>query len=204
MTNFEAVVHENIPNHRLIALTVNGKTEEDNRIRIRLAQEGEIPDFVSTGELKKDSEINVLITNKTSWNVEAGEDLRSGVSVRVGADGKLVENLDGSGTTVGYTTHGAKTGEVVNYIRNVKGGSGSGEPGPKGNPGKSAYQVAVDNGFEGTEEEWLASLQGPKGPKGDKGDAGAEGAQGPKGDKGDDGFGTEEQYNDIISRLDAL
>lgn len=26
--------------------------------------------------------------------------------------------------------------------------------------GKSAYQVAVDNGFEGTEEEWLASLKG--------------------------------------------
>ena len=24
--------------------------------------------------------------------------------------------------------------------------------------GKSAYQIAVDNGFEGTEQEWLASL----------------------------------------------
>ncbi len=41
-----------------------------------------------------------------------------------------------------------------------------GIPGPKGergDPGKSAYQVAVDNGFEGTEAEWLASLVGPKG-----------------------------------------
>lgn len=25
--------------------------------------------------------------------------------------------------------------------------------------GRSAYQVAVDNGFKGTEKEWLASLQ---------------------------------------------
>lgn len=25
--------------------------------------------------------------------------------------------------------------------------------------GKSAYQVAVDNGFEGTEQEWLESLK---------------------------------------------
>lgn len=25
--------------------------------------------------------------------------------------------------------------------------------------GKSAYQIAVDNGFEGTETEWLASLE---------------------------------------------
>jgi hypothetical protein len=29
-----------------------------------------------------------------------------------------------------------------------------------GQAGKSAYQVAVDNGFVGTEAEWLASLQG--------------------------------------------
>lgn len=27
-------------------------------------------------------------------------------------------------------------------------------------PGKSAYEIAVDNGFEGTEEEWLESLNG--------------------------------------------
>lgn len=35
-----------------------------------------------------------------------------------------------------------------------------------GKDGKSAYQVAVDDGFEGTEEEWLASLKGPKGDDG--------------------------------------
>lgn len=29
--------------------------------------------------------------------------------------------------------------------------------------GKSAYEIAVENGFEGTEEEWLASLQGSPG-----------------------------------------
>ena len=37
--------------------------------------------------------------------------------------------------------------------------------------GKSAYDVAVDNGFTGTEAEWLESLKGDKGAKGDKGDA---------------------------------
>lgn len=36
--------------------------------------------------------------------------------------------------------------------------------------GKSAYEVAVANGFDGTEAEWLASLKGEKGEKGDKGD----------------------------------
>ena len=29
--------------------------------------------------------------------------------------------------------------------------------------GKSAYEIAVENGFEGTAEEWLASLKGKKG-----------------------------------------
>ncbi len=32
-----------------------------------------------------------------------------------------------------------------------------------GEDGKSAYQIAVDNGFEGTEQEWLASLHGEDG-----------------------------------------
>ena len=35
-----------------------------------------------------------------------------------------------------------------------------------GENGKSAYQVAVDEGFKGTETEWLASLVGPKGDTG--------------------------------------
>ena len=30
-----------------------------------------------------------------------------------------------------------------------------------GDPGASAYDLAVEAGFEGTEAEWLASLNGP-------------------------------------------
>lgn len=64
------------------------------------------------------------------------------------------------------------------------GGNGDGTP---GSDGKSAYEVAVDNGFKGSEEEWLASLIGPAGPQGPKGDTGATGLQGPKGDTGETG-----------------
>lgn len=39
-------------------------------------------------------------------------------------------------------------------------GSGSGTPGPRGPEGESAYEVAVANGFVGTEQEWLDSLGG--------------------------------------------
>lgn len=59
--------------------------------------------------------------------------------------------------------------------------------GVKGDPGKSAYQIAVENGFQGTEQEWLDSLVGPMGPKGDKGDQGLPGIQGIQGPKGETG-----------------
>lgn len=32
--------------------------------------------------------------------------------------------------------------------------------GKQGIPGKSAYTIAIENGFEGTEKEWLSSLKG--------------------------------------------
>lgn len=45
----------------------------------------------------------------------------------------------------------------------------------RGPAGKSAYEVAVDNGFVGSEQEWLASLVGPEGPHGQRGQTGPAG-----------------------------
>lgn len=42
----------------------------------------------------------------------------------------------------------------------------------KGVRGESAYDVAVRNGYTGTEAEWLLSLKGEPGQKGPKGDTG--------------------------------
>lgn len=44
--------------------------------------------------------------------------------------------------------------------------------------GQSAYEVAVVNGFSGTQVQWLASLKGKDGAKGDQG---IQGVQGPTG-----------------------
>lgn len=67
----------------------------------------------------------------------------------------------------------------------------------KGDKGDSAYEVAVQNGFKGTETEWLASLKGAaftfddftaeqlEGLKGEQGQQGIQGIQGEKGDAGD-------------------
>lgn len=92
-----------------------------------------------------------------------------------------------------------------------------GPQGEKGADGKSAYDLWIEAGNEGSSEDFLASLKGEQGPQGDqgpqgiqgeqgiqgpvgpegpqgiqgekgeKGDTGATGSTGPKGDKGDQG-----------------
>ena len=62
--------------------------------------------------------------------------------------------------------------------------------------GDSAYEIAVEHGYVGTEAEWLLSLkgergeqgsQGIQGPRGERGEKGSKGDKGNKGDKGDKG-----------------
>ena len=82
--------------------------------------------------------------------------------------------------TKSYPANYAVTPEyVANYVKSV-------------NPdniaiGLSAYAIAVENGFIGTEEEWLESLKGEKGiegPVGPQGPAGPQGETGPQGPQG--------------------
>lgn len=53
--------------------------------------------------------------------------------------------------------------------------------------GMSAYELAVKNGFTGTEGEWLESLKGEPGEKGDTGAQGQPGTNGTDGKDGKDG-----------------
>ncbi|WP_282243753.1 YadA-like family protein [Stenotrophomonas sp. PS02300] len=57
-------------------------------------------------------------------------------------------------------------------------GSGSGTPGPRGADGLSAYEVALANGFQGNEQDWLASLKGEPGIQGPAGNDGVDGTAG--------------------------
>lgn len=45
------------------------------------------------------------------------------------------------------------------YVQSSLAGAGA----LKGEEGKSAYQIAVNNGYSGTEQEWLTSLKGDAG-----------------------------------------
>ena len=85
--------------------------------------------------------------------------------------------------------------------------------GENGIDGKSAYQLAVEKGFVGTETEWIASLkgetgpmgpqgiQGKIGPQGLKGETGATGPQGIQGPKGDNYQITEADYAAIAGMV---
>lgn len=76
---------------------------------------------------------------------------------------------------------------LTNALTNSNDNSSFGSEGIQGIPGKSAYDIAVDNGFKGNETDWLASLVGPAGKDGVNGKDGATGAIGPQGPIGPEG-----------------
>ena len=75
----------------------------------------------------------------------------------------------------------------------------NGANGEKGTDGKSAYQIAVEQGYQGSESDWLSSLKGNKGEKGDPGNRGLQGVPGEKGEKGDAGVAGKDGFSPIAN-----
>lgn len=91
-----------------------------------------------------------------------------------------------NGTEGGTPITAAELNRIENGIANVEL-----TPGPEGPPGEKG-------------------AKGDKGEPGEQGPPGADGKDGAKGDKGEpgtdgkDGFPTEEQWNDLVARVEAL
>lgn len=97
--------------------------------------------------------------------------------------GPNINFVDGSNhTNIASALH-----NLDNRVNTLERNPGGGATGPQGPAGASAYQVAVNNGFSGTESEWLASLKGDKGDQGERGERGETGATGEPGAPGSDG-----------------
>lgn len=80
---------------------------------------------------------------------------------------------------------GADGKDGVNGKDGADGQNGAdGQDGVNGSDGKSAYEIAVANGFIGTETEWLVSLKGSDGKDGVNGKDGADGKDGINGADG--------------------
>lgn len=108
---------------------------------------------------------------KKAAGLQNGKDGKDGISPAVTVTetetGATISVTDATGTTTAELHNGEK-----------------GDTGSRGAAGKSAYEIAVQNGYDGTETDWLESL---KGQKGDTGEPGATGAKGDPGEKGDQG-----------------
>lgn len=120
-----------------------------------------------------------------------------------GEDGFLGKPT-GAETDIGNIIGHAIGGSVKQYVDEIiDSGILDGKDGLNGDDGLdgiNAYELAVDNGYVGSEREWLRTLIGEKGEPGlpglpghdglpgQDGQPGENGEPGPKGDKGDDGL----------------
>ena len=83
--------------------------------------------------------------------------------------------------SLGSTAGAVITKDDISVTEETSPSASVGEDLPRG---KSAYEVAVENGFSGTETEWLASLKGATGAPGANGKDGTDGKTPYVGDNG--------------------
>ncbi|MCI6619634.1 MAG: hypothetical protein MSD82_12365 [Prevotella sp.] len=155
-TNGEAVSLEG----RQLQLTVS------NMYRRRLIEEfdvsGNIVTFVYPGADQRECGVYTAILQDTTEGMRTVDKVQAFELVR--------HSIDQSGADDSNITT-----EAVEIDADIEAGI----------EGKSAYEVAVRNGFSGTEAEWLASLKGDKGDAFMFSDFTAEQLAGLKGAKGD-------------------
>lgn len=158
---------------------------------------GEIPNgSVTEYKLANGAVSTAKIKDGAVTMAKLGSDVKKALEEAEIADGSITED---------------KLSEEVREKLNQGGGSGE-----KGEDGKSAYEIWLGQGNSGSEQDFLDSLkgekgeqgeQGEKGADGEKGDQGEQGIQGEKGEKGEKGDKmtyddlSEEEKNDLASRV---
>jgi hypothetical protein len=106
----------------------------------------------------------VTLSNGKYFDVTNGKDGNDGEDGKDGTTWKIGDNGNW------WADYGDGKG-FVDSGKASKGANGTnGTNGTDGVDGKSAYELAKEAGFTGTEAEWIASLKGEKGDKGDPGD----------------------------------
>ncbi len=121
MTSFDAKVIEDIPAHRFVMLGGIGRDGDEaegwHTVYLLPAEPGIMPDMISTRDLVAGETVRVTITGAPVWRVEAAEAVPAGTLVQVAADGRAKNYRPADGSYVGYTTHSAEPGEIVEIVR---------------------------------------------------------------------------------------
>lgn len=109
--------------------------------------------------------ISVTVSSISESTVDGGDNLITF------SDGKTIRIKNGTKGSPGEAGSAGKQGE-----KGERGNDGNdGRDGTDGKDGLSAYEIAVKNGFEGAETEWLESLHGQDGINGQNGVDGKDG-----------------------------
>lgn len=145
----------------------------------------------------KNINVDVKVVDGNLWI--SGKDTGINLTAKDGRDGR-----DGHTPEITVSNVGTLVIDGVDTNKSLIGPKGDiGEPGKNGQDGKSGYQIAIDNGFQGSESEWLQSLHGKDGAQGTPGRDGQNGRDGIDGKEGksayqvavDNGFdGTEVEW----------
>ena len=127
-------------------------------------------DYDKTGNLFKEEAQPITPSTTPLYRQiigEAGYDTDSGIYGlgRSYDNGKTFHVMD----TVYGRIYRQQDGDSIWPFLQPKVGTIKGEKGDKGADGKSAYEVAVANGYTGTQAQWLASLKGADGANGKDG-----------------------------------
>lgn len=136
-------------------------------------------DYDKTGNLFKEEAQPITPSTTPLYRQiigEAGYDTDSGIYGlgRSYDNGKTFHVMD----TVYGRIYRQQDGDSIWPFLQPKIGTIKGEKGDAGTNGKSAYEVAVANGYSGTQTQWLASLKGADGAPGKDGSAGKDGKDG--------------------------
>lgn len=133
-------------------------------------------DYDKTGNLLKEEAQPITPSTTPLYRQiigEAGYDTDSGIYGlgRSYDNGKTFHVMD----TVYGRIYRQQDGDSIWPFLQPKVGTIKGEKGDAGADGKSAYEVAVANGYSGTQAQWLASLKGADGAPGKDGSNGKDG-----------------------------
>ena len=143
---------------------------------------------------------DAVITKKKLENIEKG--IENATNLKIG-------NVISGDIAEAYITENEDGEKLLNLVL---------PKGPNGEDGKSAYELAVLNGYEGTICDWFRYLkgaqgekgdpgeQGPQGPQGEQGIQGEQGPQGPQGEKGDtpikgEDYFTQEDIDEMVKNV---
>lgn len=151
--------NSNAKANRCVALGIDSECDEDNTVSV--GREGDERRITNVQNGRDDTDaVNIRQVRPLAQSLGGGSTYNAygqfvppSYNFRSGATynnvGSALDDLDG---------------RVYNLEQNP--GGGTGPVGPAGQDGASAYQVAVHNGFSGTEQQWLESLKGADGQDG--------------------------------------